>query len=49
MLLMFDGDARVSFSGMTEDDKKDSNNEISVERDDSMLRVTMLVFFVIFF
>ena len=41
--LTFDGDARVSFSlsGMSEDDKKDSNNEVTVERDDNMLKVTM--------
>ena len=42
--LTFDGDARVSFfslSGMTEDDKKESNNEVTVERDDNMLKVTV--------
>ena len=26
---------------MTEDDKKESNNEVTVERDDNMLKVTM--------
>jgi len=26
---------------MTEDDKKESNNEVTVERDDNMLKVTV--------